>query len=169
MPEELLRWFRDDGLPLPPLPRELAGLLEEADEYMFQAVAGPEKSLRLGFSGHGIQSWRFQYQLAWPNLRFVLDLPYGLAYGDLEEEKTRLAQGFDLAGLCLAATGNGLTVSGWESALLEVEYDEDFCHYRCATPSGETLVEGDSLDKLLDLLQTTIPSLTIGESGLISV
>jgi hypothetical protein len=57
MPEELLRWFRDDGLPLPPLLRELAGLLEEEkeDESMFQAVAGPGKSLR---AEADLKAWR---------------------------------------------------------------------------------------------------------------
>ncbi|MDR2050735.1 MAG: hypothetical protein LBQ63_03070 [Deltaproteobacteria bacterium] len=166
MPEELLGWLRDDGLPLPPLPRELAAILEEVDEYVFQASSGSEKSLRLGFSGHGIQSWRFGYRLAWPGLRFSLDLPYASAYGNLEEDKARLEEGFDLALLCLTAADNGLSVSGWERAFLEVEYDEDFCRYRCANPSGETLDEGDSLDKLLDILQMSIPSLATDKGDL---
>jgi hypothetical protein len=160
LPAELLDWFRNDAFPLPPLPGELTSTLEETSEHMYQSApdsdGGPDdgKFLRLGFVGHGIQSWRFQYHLEWPGLSFRLDLPYAPVFGDPEMEKARLAQGFDLVRLCLTLVGSGLPIAGWEGAHLEVEYDENVCLYRCSSPSGETLIEGERLEKLLDMLQS---------------
>jgi hypothetical protein len=159
LPEEVLHWFTEDALPLPPLPETLVGALREADDFMYASSPLPEDMtpgenyLCLGFYGHGVQSWRLRYRLRHSGLSFALDLPWGGIYRDREVDKEALEQGFLLARLCLAAMENAPTRSGLKKNGLSVQYSETDCSFRCLSAEGECLKEGNGLNSLLDLLE----------------
>ena len=158
LPVEVLLWFEEGGLPLPPLPADLTGGLEPVDDFLYASEAPPEKNLLMGFAGHGMQSWRFEYRLRVPGLAFALSLPYGGAFSDREAEKESLGHGFTLARLCLEAAGKGMSGLGparLENGVLEVAYDEAVCSSSYLTLDGEVLFEGADLDALLDILESS--------------
>ena len=157
LPVEVLLWFEEGGLPLPPLPADLTGGLEPVDDFLYASEAPPGKTLLMGFVGRGLQSWRFEYRLRVPGLAFALSLPYGGAFSDREAEKESLGHGFTLARLCLKAAEKGLARPGLENGLLEVIYDEDVCSSSYLAPGGEILFEGADLDALLDILESSRP------------
>ena len=178
LPEKLLNWIKSDSLPLPPLPTDLAGDLEEEDEFMFATrpgrdwppFMGPERAgfallglqeegaaaetegppepgfLRLGVVGHGLQSWRFHYLLRRPGFGFALELPYGNAFSDTEQENAELEHGFRLARLCLEAA-EADQGRGWY-----VLFSENICRFRRLSPEGALLNAGENLGALLNLL-----------------
>ena len=186
LPEELLNWFKNDDLPLPPLPLDLAERLEDEGEFMFSTpletgawppAEGPERAgfalfgleeegaartaemrptelapeagfLRLGFMGHGLQSWRFHYLLRRPGFGFALELPYGGAFSDPDEEKAGLERGFNLARLCLQAA------KADQGRNWYVLFSENICRFRRLSPQGELLNEGEELGALLNLLES---------------
>jgi hypothetical protein len=94
------RLYRDAGLHLPPVPRELADRLEELAEWQYasapveltdranfvalagDAAAAPE--VGFGHVGHGIASWWLCYRLIRGPLAVFLRVSYGGVYSDNE-------------------------------------------------------------------------------------
>ena len=153
LPEEMLRWFREGGLPVPPLPPDLAADLEEEADGVFFAEL-PGKSLRLGFAGYGLQSRRFEYELKAGGLDLRLSIPCARALADSEGDFDDLRRGFALAKVCLAASERGWPRPEWAGGVLEVAFDEWLCETRYRGGDGEVLFEGHDLDALLDALDS---------------
>lgn len=100
--EEAFMEYRDAGLRLPPVPRELVDeldefadwrwgsddlMLENRDDFLARA-ADPTTEPEIGFGnvGHGVNSWYLVYRLIVPALAVFLRHPYGGAYGDSEAD-----------------------------------------------------------------------------------
>lgn len=94
--------YRDAGLRLPPVPRELAGELDEFADWRWGSddvslddaqgflerardpAAGPE--IAFGNIGHGMQSWWLCYRVITPAVAVFVRQPFGGAYGDRTAE-----------------------------------------------------------------------------------
>ncbi len=158
-----------EAIPQPPLPKDAVARLNETAELFFATDArtlpphrtalgalnflfgkkSPEDGMHylgLGLRGHGLQSWSLEYLLDAKNLRLVISLPWGNAYGDPEKERANAEAAFQLAHLCLAYRP--------ENAFLTLFLSDDTLFWSL-TQGEETLKEGDSMDGLLDALQAS--------------
>jgi hypothetical protein len=97
---EASRLYRQAGLSLPPVPRELAGRLREYAEWEYGtefadltdqngfliAARDPETPTQVGFGhvGHGITSWWLCYRLIGESCAVYFRQSYGGAYDDHE-------------------------------------------------------------------------------------
>ena len=124
--------YRDAGLLLPPVPREL---LEELDSFIgwqwgsdqinLESVddflartrdSATETEICFGHAGHGVQSWFLYYRLILPALAVFVRHPYGGVYGDKEFEAAvangTVAKLQDLVVAAAAAAVAGLIPAG---------------------------------------------------------
>jgi hypothetical protein len=99
--EEAFVRYQENGLRLPPVPRELVDELDEFAEWRwgsedldledrdgFLAAArtpGGENEVAFGHVGHGVSSWWLCYRLKLDALAVFVRLGYGGAYDDTEE------------------------------------------------------------------------------------
>lgn len=100
--EDAFMEYRDAGLRLPPVPRELVDeldefadwrwgsddlMLENRDDFLARA-ADPATEAEIGFGnvGHGVNSWYLVYRLIVPALGVFVRQSYGGAYGDPEAD-----------------------------------------------------------------------------------
>jgi hypothetical protein len=100
--EEAFQEYRDLGLRLPPVPRELVDELDEFaerhwgtektdlenDQDFLVRANDPAAEPMVGFGhvGHGVNSWWLCYQLILPSLAVYVRLSFGGAYGDVALE-----------------------------------------------------------------------------------
>ncbi len=151
-----------EAAPVPPIPSEAADRLEETEEFFFatdrreppvppmlpedlpeEADAAGVRWLAFGVRGRGLQGKRFDYYLLSDGLRIAVTLPWARIYGDKDEERDALETAFHLVRLCLAREFDGRR--------LEVSLNRVRCSWRL-TSNGETIVEGEGVDSLLDEL-----------------
>lgn len=102
--EDAFLTYRDAGLRLPPVPRELVSSLQELAEGMYgteatldlsdvhgflAAASDPSTPPQLAFGhvGHGVASWWFCYRLIRPSLALFIRLGYGGI--DSSDDETR--------------------------------------------------------------------------------
>ena len=113
------RFFRDQGLAFPMVPKKLASLLKERDKYIFSTrvidwdnymspynldyyIAEFEKNhvedyAMLAHSGHGINSYALQYYLVYGRLGLFLQLGWGGVYMDADNASAKIRECFLLA------------------------------------------------------------------------
>ena len=110
-----------------------------------EADAAGVRWLAFGVRGRGLQGKRFDYYLLSDGLRIAVTLPWARIYGDPDEERAALESAFHLVRLCLAREFDGRR--------LEVSLNRVRCSWRLRS-DGETIVEGEGVDGLLDELGT---------------
>jgi hypothetical protein len=97
--------FRSAGLLLPPLPRELAGALQQfgpmafgthdanpadRDDWLARAHdPDAPAAVAMNHAGHGVNSYALAYQLIQPALAVFVRQSFGGVYGDQEAERKR--------------------------------------------------------------------------------
>ena len=129
-----------------------AGAAPEGDEDFLSAAPVPEEFMLCGFSGHGIQSWRYRYVLLTPNCGLSIEQPFGGAYSNYAAEAAEIERGYDLVRICLAAAQDKLVYQGHEDVRLYLIVDQFRTDYRLVGCNGELLNSGNSLEDLLDIL-----------------
>ncbi|WP_461209477.1 hypothetical protein [Desulfocurvus sp. DL9XJH121] len=105
--------FVSEGLPVPPVPRSLAGEMDRIDNWHWgtripdyspydlehfvrEAESGVEPYFLAAHAGHGIQSVALHCYLALPGLACLIQEPWGGAYTNDERAVQRLEQAFAL-------------------------------------------------------------------------
>ncbi len=99
-----------------------------------------------GISGYGVQNWFFQYFLSTPTLRMSVNLPYGNAYSDAEEEREHLETAVKLITFC-----QDHMFSAQDKKLTCVLNKNSFVFNVC-TANGELLQQGQDIEEMLDYL-----------------
>lgn len=101
--------FRDEGLRLPPVPREMIDSLARLGPWRFGAPADDLPSLddraaweqrlhagtlpnhvHFGHIGHGLSSWSLVYSLVLDSVAIYLRMPYGNAFGNAAAARVRV-------------------------------------------------------------------------------
>lgn len=117
--------FSGAGLPVPAIPAPLAGKLAEREVWVFSTrtldvspyeldhyvaeveAGGVQDYAVLAHAGHGCNSYAIHYYLVNGPLRLFLQLAWGGAYGNREEDASRIGACFDLADRIGAAVQAG--------------------------------------------------------------
>lgn len=111
--------FKDEKLPLPPLPallahalkpngphawstRDTAGDATQLEGRVQEARAGVESYLELGFAGHGINSWQMYFNVVLGPLALFLQCRWGNVYDDAERARKRIQGIMGFAGRLMA-------------------------------------------------------------------
>lgn len=122
--EQARQQFAAEGLPLPPIPAELAGQLRELGPWLFgtrpgtpglynldwfveEAAGQPADYLLFGHAGHGLNSWAMHYYLVRGPLALFLQCAWGGAYMDRVTTTAVLAARLDLAEQLIQAAAAG--------------------------------------------------------------
>ena len=121
---QALLLFEDGlGLPLPPVPRELAGGVrvlgpgfvgtrEDVDVaggpewFLADLATRPADYLVAGFGGHGLNSHHVHYVLALGPVAAFVQVRAGGAYGDLDLDRARVGRAFSLCADLIEAAGH---------------------------------------------------------------
>lgn len=145
--EQARQLFTREGLPFPPLPDDLAANLEVSEDsesvfstrelryspYNMEVLVGelvdgeePDDYAVLGFDGHGVNSWAVHYVLLQPGLALFLQLPWGGAYEDADENRALIARTFEwaeaLQGAIQRILPRGLIPPGWRLVVVRSDF-----------------------------------------------
>lgn len=142
--------FAAEGLPFPELPPALVDQMRPFGELLFgtrDPEAGPyaldvfrdavyEQPVAdyalLGFDGHGINSWALHYYLVQGPLALFIQLPWGGAYTDPDEAKTRVGETFALAANLTAELAGAQAARAFPGGAKLVVTDSHFVEPGCA-------------------------------------
>ncbi|KAF0155733.1 MAG: hypothetical protein FD159_2034 [Syntrophaceae bacterium] len=125
---EARKFFREEGLAFPTLPKKLASRLKKRGDYIFSTgvidwdnYMSPynldyyieefennhvEDYAVLAHSGHGINSYAIQYYLVYGRLGLFLHLGWGGVHMDADKESTKIRECFSLADQIVLALKN---------------------------------------------------------------
>jgi hypothetical protein len=146
------RQDRPDDFPSAPVQFPV-GPAEGAEAIL--ASARPDFFLLCGFHGHGLQSWQYRYVLWTPHCGLALELPFGRAFSEPEEQIEEIERSYDLVRACLGAAREGWNYAGQPSRLYLL-MDAFGFRFRIISESGVLLKEGDSLPGMLDILEISL-------------
>ena len=137
--------FQQEGLPFPCLPSTLASALTEHSPAIFSTrplvdtpydlesfldelasdPAGPDYAV-IGFDGHGFNSWAVHHYCVQPSVALFVQLAWGGAFGDADQDLADISRTFDWTEGLLTQVAQlqrqGLIPAGWRLLVIESSF-----------------------------------------------